>query len=456
MSLEKLDSVASTDPSSLTIADARVLCECLLADDSEKRRRAEDVRDEFIDTGSDRTHFVAVLCESLTANDYPPPRAVTETLYRVLREYDDNADEVARVAALLDADTTRERGVALAVLERQGLVADHADAFVAALAADDERVRALGVHGLASVPAVARDHLSSIRPFLAEAWTPADRSGLRLSYGKHPHGNPELGEPPGERLTNEAVSPYRDALAILCDLAATDPDAMVNFVPRLRELLNEQRDGEPRAVLGVLVALARADRSAVAPALPAARELADAGLTVARELLATVGEPLDHPDPVPVPETMSPRDRPKQPGDEELLGDIDIDLIGGELDPAEVVPLLECEDGEVRDEAWWGLSTAPVADPVLAVLDDHATTLLSLLDEPHDCARDHMSIVFSSLARQFPERWAPALAELATRDDAVVAETARAHFEGVHQSTPALVDAALDAAGVDPPEEVAD
>lgn len=425
-SLEELERRAENRPERI---DVRALCEHLDSDDYERNRGATEVRETVIENATDLSPVVESLREVLTGETTPSVRVVGETLSRVVRA---NPDELAPlVAADLDAAAVDCRGVALDVIGRagSGVVRPYLDEFAEHLDEADERVAALALAGLSTVaedfPETVAEYVPLVHPYLADEWIPDDGGGLRACYSRtDDEGDVATGEPSGARLTNKVVRPYAEALSLLHSVALTNPTAVEPVLPRIEVLVTDPPDGARlTTLLEALTRVARANPAAVESAVPAVERHAESdrsGVRVAaRNLLSELGRPVERPDPISVPESMAVRDRPVRDGDDELTAGLDERAVRGDVDVETVLPLLRCEDPDVRDHVAWGLECG-VGTAVVDDVHDRATSFLSLLDEPHDCTRKHLLGLLGGTARRYPERWTPALAGLADHDDPVV------------------------------------
>ena len=429
-SLEELERRAENRPERI---DVRALCEHLDSDEHERSRGAAEVRDTVIENATDLAPVVESLRELLTDELTPSARVVGETLSRVVRA---NPDELAPlVAADLDAVDVHCRGVALDVIGRagSGVVRPYLDEFAEHLDGADERVAALALAGLSTAaedfPEAVADYVPSVHPYLADEWIPNDGGGLRACYSRtDDEGDVATGEPSGARLTNKVVRPYAEALSLVHSVALTNPAAVEPVLPRIEVLVTDPPDGARLVtLLETLTRVARADPAVVEPAIPAVERHAGADHPVvrvaARNLLSELGRPVERPSPISVPESMVARDRPVRDGDEELTAGLDEHAVRGEVDVETVLPLLRCEDPDVRDHVAWGLECG-VGTAVIDGVHDRATSFLSLLNEPHDCTRKHLLGLLGGTTRRYPERWTPALADLADHDDPVVRRNA--------------------------------
>lgn len=409
--------------------DVHALCEYLDSDDHGLKQDAQEVRKAVVENADDLSPIVESLREELVDESAPATRVVGETLYRVVRA---SPDELApRVATDLTVSDVRRRAVALDVLGRtgSGVVRPHLDEFAEHLDESDERAAALALAGLSTAasdfPGAVAEYVPQVRPYLGDEWLPDDADGLRACYSKtEDEGNVATGEPSGVRLTNRVVRPYEEALSLVHSVALLRPSAVDPLLPRIESLVSDPPEGARlEKLLSTLTRVARADPDAVESVAPAVERHAEAEYsgvrTAARNLLSELGRSVERPEPVPVPESMATRDRPVRDGDEDITARLDQDAVRGAVDVDAVLPLLRCEDAEVRDLAAWGLECG-VGTTVVDDVHDRATAFLSLLGEPHDCTRKHLLSLLGAAANRYPERWTPAVAELAGHENALV------------------------------------
>lgn len=444
-SLETLERQAENRPESV---DVRALCEYLCSDEYEQKQVAEDVRDAVIENATDLSPVVESFRELLSDESGLPVRTVGETLYRVVRA---DPDELAPLVAVdLGVDDVRRRGVALDVLGRTGagVVRPYLDKFAEYLDDSDERVAALALAGLSTAaedfPGVVAEYVPQVRPYLVDEWIPDEDSGLTACYSRTENeGDVATGEPAGIRLTNRVVRPYSEAVSIVHSVALTHPSRVESVLPRIEALVSEPPEGAYlKTLIETLARVARADPDAVESVVPALERYAEADRSgvriVARNLLLELGHSVERPDPITVPDSMATRDRPVRDGDEELTSGLDEKVIRGEAAVDAVLPLLRCEDTELRDHAAWGLSCGGGA-AFLRDLHERAESLLALLNEPHDCTRTHLFTLLSQTVGQYPEEWTPALVELASHEDPLVRRSAVGLLKSATSTCPALV-----------------
>ena len=428
--------------------DVDALCRYIGSDDHEQRNHAQSIRDTVIETAPDLRPFVDILRDLLGEEDAPPTRVVGETLSRVVRVSPD--DLTPLVAVDLDAENVHRRAIALSVIGNHGsgVVYPHRCAFVEHLDDPDPRVAALALAGLSSLaedfPEAVTEHVQSIRPYLADEWIPDDGGGMRAVYSRtESEGDTGRGEASGERLTNGVVRPYDKAVSLVEAVALTHPDAVESVRARIESLVGDPpRGADLTRLLTILTRMARADPEDIEGVVPAVEQHADAEnrrvRIAARNLLSELGRPVDHPDPIRVPDEMASRIRPEREADAEHLRALDERACFGDVDVDAILPVLRSADEDRRDHTAWGLSCG-TGTTIVHDVHERGTDFLALLDEPHDCTRRHLLELLGDAVRQYPEEWVPPLVELASHDDANVRRSALSLLGTAASGYPSLV-----------------
>jgi hypothetical protein len=432
-SLDTLRDTAERDPANV---DYRAVCAYLTSDDYETSKNAEEIRDIAIEAADDPRPIVNALRELQTVEDDNLRRTSVESLYRVVRAWPRTLAPV--MAVDLDASDVRRRAAAADVLGRtaSGAVRPHAAKLAKRLSDPDDRVAALALSALDGIvdefPEAVTPYVSSVGPFLDDRWIPTDSGGIRQVYSKFDQDT-SSGEPGNEKLTNRAPRPFKTARSLVHSLALTHPTSLDPLLPRLRELATDPSAWSEVGVgtlIDTLTRIARANRNAVEPIVPAVERYVDSSHR-RRRLAACnfldelgqdrrydeLGKDRRQPNPVSV-SSMAVRDIPPREDDEDILRGIDQRAIAGELRFDLVPELLRCTDPDVRDTAAWGLECG-----VVNYVDDvhrRAADFLGLLNEPHECTRKHLLSLLGTVIKAYPEEWTPALRTLSSHDDPLV------------------------------------
>jgi hypothetical protein len=447
-----LDPVAEQAVNNPEKLDYRLLCQGLAADDYEISHRANEIRDEAIQHISTPATVFDALWSLLTDDGATVRQAAVETLYRVVRVWPQEL--TPRVATGLTHSDVRCQAAAADNLGRlpSGVVRPHVPELVDRLDDSDVRVAALSLNALLEItedfPGVIAPHLDAIIPFLTSRWIRTNGGGMKTVYSKTDHeSDKESGELPGERLTNRATRPLKDATSALTAVSVRHPEAVAPMNSRLISLAEDLPTERANMLLPVFTHLVRYDPSMVEGVRPVVERWAEEGRpsvsAEARTMLRELGIDVEGPAPLTPPDEMMSRTRPSRDEDEERLRGIDQRVITGDVDLDQLVSLLRCRDAETRDGLLWGLSCGR-GTKLETDIHQRADTFMSVLNEPNECARSHLFELLGAVVAKYPEAWVPALVELTNHDDILVRKGAVRLLGSAAGTAPQLVIGEID------------